>query len=69
MNQPLSYYCSYHNRKEVAVDEPYIGCSECGHIYNTAQELVDALITERQYFSTIDTVYLVSACPYCAHDF
>jgi len=78
-------WCAYHNRKEEpTVAEPYMGCGECWHIWNTEQELMD------DYNKMMDEIeqevnegytepiaifirktngWQLMTCPLCSHDF
>lgn len=62
------------------VDEPLIGtppyrvCFECNHVYNTADELFGAYISEMRRVTGIPNPPVVALddiyfCPHCAHDF
>lgn len=73
-------WCASCNRHETALEgDVYKYCLECGHIWKTAQELVEAYNREvdainsadgtglvATYVETADQVYF---CPLCLHDF
>lgn len=74
-----STFCAYHR-----VDEPEsegaIRCPECGHVYRSPGELVDAFnrdvvyllnhtrAPERRPLDRVDRVGMVPFCPLCTHD-
>lgn len=72
-------HCSIHEKDEEMVAEPYQVCFECGHVYNTAEELVAAyeemvkeLIkrdNEGGPFMPIKKAHEISFCQECMHDF
>lgn len=48
---------------------PFIVCFECGHVYNTAEQLVkeyNELAPEDTPERTVDEIFF---CPNCLHDF
>lgn len=57
--------CEIHGTFE-DIDDPYIVCGECGHVYRTARELEDA-----DYVITAewDMAADILICPLCTHDF
>lgn len=61
-------YCFWHHRYEERI-EPYRDCFECGHVYNSAEELIDAYNSEKpDDIAEVSDVDLISFCPFCIHD-
>lgn len=77
VRQPVTSHCVIHERIEPLTNEPYQFCLECGHVYVTKQELVDAHNKAIEGYNklpgppiplrTVDKPILF--CGYCLHDF
>lgn len=65
--------CAICNKIEPVTDETYEVCFECGHVYETEQDLIDTEYETAQSYEDqaipkqkgIDILY----CPLCLHDF
>lgn len=72
-------YCSTHEQTEELADEPYQLCPECGHVYNTAEELLadyEKLVQELIKLDNEGGPFMpkykpheIFFCPGCSHDF
>lgn len=77
MDEQLSLYefrlydwCASCNRHETALArDVYKYCLECGHIWPTAQGLVEAYNFAAQPLNAAETAEDVHFCPLCLHDF
>jgi hypothetical protein len=59
----------HHAFEPVLSDTPFIICFECGHVYNTAEEL---LRDEKDFWPEQPAgrkAEEVASCPWCIHDF
>jgi hypothetical protein len=77
-------WCEWHHRIEVESPDTFRVCGECGHVWNTAEELLDEFNregerVERQLAEMLDggrftgdlgatDVADVLFCPLCLHD-
>jgi rubredoxin len=66
-------WCIIHNRVEEACKSDFKACSECGHIYRTAGDLLDEFRKRCEELKLIAyngiPVELIYSCPLCGHDF
>lgn len=72
-------YCSIHEKPEEMTAEPYQVCFECGHVYNTSEELVAAYEQTVQEMIKLDNeggpfmpkkeAHEIFFCQECLHDF
>lgn len=60
-------HCYSCNEDEPITDNPFRVCGECGHVYQTGQELMTAY-GEIGPPKVVDG-YTIYFCPLCAHDF
>lgn len=67
-----SSYCAIHNVQEPATDSTYRVCFECGHVYETKQDLIDIEYETAQSYG--DHIFpktnaaSILFCPLCLHD-
>jgi heterodisulfide reductase subunit B len=71
--------CAIHEADEEMVEEPYMVCFECGHVFNEAEDLVKAYEemvedlkkrdNEGGHFMPKYEAARIFFCPHCLHDF
>lgn len=67
--------CHIHMKCEPLHEGDYRLCIECGHVFRTEEELVEADLEARKFWSKKDddrptlTGNEIFSCPHCAHDF
>lgn len=68
-------FCHIHEKQEELASEPYQVCFECGHVYNTAEELVAAYNEAVRVNFGADNppppreAHEIFFCQECLHDF
>jgi len=68
INTLANHFCASHNEVE-PLDNPFIVCPECWHVYETEEALVMAANVEYPRQTPYKLGDTIHACPFCNHDF
>lgn len=66
--------CAIHETVEKFNDDSFMVCFECGHVFHTEKELIEAdHEMRRQYMGPnvekAPSSSVIFSCPHCTHDF
>lgn len=63
------WFCFIHHEHEIPLTEPHWVCFECGHVYQTEQDLVDDEFTANGGdIEKLPNADDITFCPWCLHD-
>jgi hypothetical protein len=65
----IGSHCAIHHADEPVNDGTYIVCYECGHVYQSSDDLVTAFKREMGHSPPGDLAPIIDGCMECGHDF